>query len=87
MVSKVLTIEVDQEHLEYILTGLELYCLNMNHIWVVKQDVEEKNEKYANIFYLYHRLLNLATDYKVYSRMEKPKKNKKVVNNVLTFFK
>lgn len=85
--SKSFTVELDQEHLEYILTGLELYCLNMNHIWVVKQDPEEKEIKYSNIFYLYHRLLNLATGYRVYSRMEKPKKNKKIVNNVLTFFK
>lgn len=81
------TVELDQEHLEYILTGLELYCLNLNHVWCVKQDVEMKDEKYANIFYLYHRLLNLATEYRVSSRMVKPKKNKKVVNNVLTFFK
>ena len=85
--SKVFSVELDQEHLEYILTGLELYCLNLNHIWVIKQEEEERNEKYSNIFYLYHRLLNLATDYKITSKMEKPKKNKKVINNVLTFFK
>lgn len=81
------TVELDQEHLEYILTGLELYCLNMNNIWCIKQDVAIKEEKYANIFYLYHRLLNLATEYRVCSKMVKPKKNKKIVNNVLTIFK
>ena len=85
--SKIFTIELDQEHLEYILSGLELYCLNLNHVWCIKQDADLKEYKYANIFYLYHRLLNLATDYKVCSKMEKPKKSKKVVNNVLTFFK
>ena len=85
--SKIFSVELDQEHLEYILTGLELYCLNLNSIWCFNQDNELKEEKYTNIFYLYHRLLNLATDYRVCTKMVKPKKHKKVVNNVLTFFK
>ena len=77
------SIELDQEHLEYILAGLELYCLNLNHVWV-KQDLELKEEKYANVFYLYHRLLNLSTEYKVCSRMVKPKRKS---SNVVNFLK
>ena len=81
-------LELNEENLEYILTGLELYGLNLNSIWcIANSDKELKDEKYANVFYLYHRILNLSTDYKTYTRLEKPKKRKKVVNNVLTFFK
>ena len=47
--SKIFSVELDQEHLEYILTGLELYCLNLNNIWCFNQDKEAKEEKYTNL--------------------------------------
>ena len=47
--SKIFSVELDQEHLEYILTGLELYCLNLNSIWCFNQDKELKEEKYTNL--------------------------------------
>ena len=73
-----INLELNQEHLEYILVGLELYCMNLNSIFAISNsDSEMRNEKYNNIFYLYHRLLNLSTNYETYSRLQKPKRKYK----------
>ena len=55
---KTINIELYEEKLNYILTGLELFSLNLNNIWAVKKDTEEQELRYHVIFYLYQRLLS-----------------------------
>ena len=72
---KTINIELYEEELNYILTGLELFSLNLNNIWAVKKDTEEQELRYHVIFYLYQRLLSYSSDFDkfVQIKMQKPK--------------
>ena len=85
MKSKI-TIDLYEEEINYILTSLELFVLNLNNIWAIKKDTEEQELRYTTIFYLYERLLNINTNFDKYVtiKMQKPKK---VSKKVLNFFK
>ena len=46
MKSKI-TIDLYEEEINYILTGLELFVLNLNNIWAIKKDTEEQELRYT----------------------------------------
>lgn len=79
-------IELYEDEVNYLLTGLELFILNLNNIWAIRKDTEQQELKYAVAFYLYERLLQLDTNFEKYVniQMPKPKKNTK---KVLNFFR
>lgn len=70
-----ISIELYEEELNYLLTGLELFTLNLNNIWAIKKDSEEQEQRYHIIFYLYERLLGYSTNFDSYVqiKMNKPK--------------
>lgn len=72
---KSINIELFEDELSYILTGLELFSLNLNNIWAVKKDTEEQELRYHVIVYLYQRLLSYSSDFDkfVQIKMQKPK--------------
>lgn len=86
LILKKITIDLYEEEVNYLLTGLELFVLNLQNIWAVKKDAEENELRYTTVFYLYERLLDLNTNYDKYVtiKMQKPKK---VSKKVLNFFK
>ena len=72
-------IELYNLELNYILTGLQLLCLNLNSIWTLKKDTDIQDYNYANILYLYQYLMSKSNfDNRI--NLEKPTKK-----NVLTF--
>ena len=80
---KRITIDLYEEELNYILTGLELFTLNLNNIWAIKKESEEQEQRNHIVFYLYHRLLGYSTDFDKYVqiKVDKPKnKLKKVLH-------
>ena len=80
---KRISIELYEDELCYILTGLQLFSLNLNNIWAIDKNSEEQERRYHIIFYLYHRLLGYSnnSDNYVQIKMDKPKnKFKKVLH-------
>lgn len=74
---KSINIELFEDELSYILTGLELFSLNLNNIWAVKKDTDEQELRYHVVFYLYQRLLSYSSDFDKYVQIKMPKpKNK-----------
>lgn len=83
---KKVTIDLYEDELNYLLTGLELFCLNLNNIWSIRKDEDGQDLRYTVVFYLYERLLAISNnpDKFVTINMKKPKKNNR---KVLNFFK
>lgn len=80
---KRISIELYEDELNYIITGLQLFTLNLNNIWAIDKDSEEQEQRYHIIFYLYHRLLGYSNNFDDYVqiKMNKPKnKLKKILH-------
>lgn len=80
---KRISIELYEDELNYIITGLQLFTLNLNNIWAIDKDSEEQEQRYHIIFYLYHRLLGYSNNFDNYVqiKMNKPKnKFKKILH-------
>ena len=72
---KRISIDLYEDELNYILTGLELFTLNLNNIWSIKKDVDIQEQKYHIVFYLYERLLGYSSNFDSYVQIQinKPK--------------
>lgn len=72
---KRISIELYEDELNYLLTGLELFSLNLNNIWAIDKNSEEQEQRYHIIFYLYNRLLGYSNNFDSYVqiKMNKPK--------------
>lgn len=78
-----ISIDLYEDELNYILTGLELFTLNLNNIWAIKKDEELQEQRYHIVFYLYERLLGYSSNFESYVqiKVDKPKnKLKKVLH-------
>ncbi len=85
----VYNIEINSIILNYIITGLEIYCIMINNLnyssCLEFIDLDEKNTQYADIFYTYHYLISLSDDFKSRFRLQKPNYNVSKKSKVLEF--
>lgn len=78
-------IKMSDKTLNYVLTGLELYCINLNNSYFLMDiDFDIRNEAYADVFYTYHYFLSM-TDSKERIRLEKPRITKKNKSDYIKF--
>lgn len=73
---EIFNIEISEKILNYIITGLEFYCIMLNHsIYVLDMDLDMKDEQYADCFYSYHYLMSYSKNYRSKIRLQKPSSN------------
>lgn len=75
---KLYTIEVSDKTLDYILTGLELYCINLNNAYgIMHVDIDVRDNAYADVFYTYHYFLTMSDVARTRITLKKPYITKK----------
>ena len=70
----VVSLELHEREIQYLLVGLQLFCLNLNSIWTLKKEGEQQELDYANVFMLYEYLCT-KVNFSSNLNLDRPHKN------------